>query len=413
MATGVRGEGLQEIRRDFPLLSRYVNGKPLAYLDNAATTQKPRQVLEVYLHYYESYNANVHRAIHTLGEEATEAYESARAKLASFIGCRGPEEIVFVRGATEAINLVARAWGDSNLARGDNIVLTIMEHHSNIVPWQLLARRVGCELRYADITEDGLLNMDHLSSLIDRRTKLVAVSHASNVLGTINPIPEISKMAHEVGALLLVDAAQSVPHMPLNVRELGCDFLALSGHKMLAPTGSGALYAKRHLLESMEPFMGGGEMIREVFLDRSTWNDVPWKFEAGTPNIGGSIALGAAVDYLNAVGMQRVREHDKRLTKLGLELLGEIPQLRMYGPSDPERKCGIIAFTLDKVHPHDIAAVLDREGVAIRSGHHCTMPLHRRLNIPASARASFYIYNTEEEVQRLAEGVKKAKQLLG
>lgn len=403
---------VERIRLDFPILSRMVNGKPLAYLDNAATTQKPRQVLEAYLGFYERSNANVHRAIHRLAEEATEAYEAARLKVARFLGAKSAREVVFVRGATEAINLVAYSWGRAHVRQGDNIVLTIMEHHSNIVPWQLLAKERGAQLRYVDIDEEGQLKEEQLEALVDDRTKLVAVTQASNVLGTIPRLDRLVRLAHDRGARVLVDGAQGAPHLPTSVPELGCDFYALSGHKMLAPMGIGALYAKRELLDEMEPFHGGGEMIKEVYLDHATWNEVPWKFEAGTPNVAGAVALGAAVDYLEGVGRGWIRQHDVALTRLALDLLGELPFITLYGPREADERVGLVAFNVNGVHPHDVAAILDREGVAIRSGHHCTMPLHTRLGLEASCRASFYLYNQEEEVERLAEGLKRAREVL-
>lgn len=404
---------VERIRLDFPILSRLINGRPLAYLDNAATTQKPRQVLEAYLSFYERKNANVHRAIHRLAEEATEAYEEARRKVADFLGARSPREIVFVRGATEAINLVAYSWARRNVGRGDNIVLTVMEHHSNIVPWQLVAQEVGAQLRYVDIDEEGELREDQLEESIDGATKLVAITQASNVLGTIPNLGKAVRLAHEHGARVLVDGAQAAPHLPVSVKELDCDFYAVSGHKMLAPMGIGVLWARRELLEEMPPFHGGGEMIKEVYLDRATWNEVPWKFEAGTPNVAGAVALGTAVDYLRGLDMAWVRRHDIALTRLALELLGELDFVTVYGPREAERRVGLVAFNVSGVHPHDVAALLDREGIAIRSGHHCTMPLHTKLGIEASCRASFYVYNQEEEVHRLAAALRAVREVLG
>jgi cysteine desulfurase/selenocysteine lyase len=400
------------IRKDFPILSREVHGKPLVYLDNAATSQKPRQVLEALDSYYRRYNANVHRGIHTLAEEATAAYEGAREKVARFINAPRREEVVFTRGTTEAINLVRYSWGRANVREGDEILITIMEHHSNFVPWILLSQETGAKLRHLDIGEDGLLRMDRLDDFLNERTRLVAVVHASNVLGTINPIRQIVERAHAVGAKVLVDAAQSAPHVPVDVQEVGCDFLAFSGHKMLGPTGVGVLWGRAELLEAMPPFMGGGEMIREVHLDRATWNDIPWKFEAGTPNIAQVIGLGAAVDYLESIGMESVRAHEIELTSYALRALHQIGA-HVYGPKDAKLKGGVAAFTYCLIHPHDLAQVLDSEGVAIRAGHHCAQPLMRRLGVPSTARASFYLYNTQEDVDALVAALEKARHFFG
>jgi len=402
---------VQRIRADFPILGREVHGHPLVYFDNASTTQKPRQVIDALVHYYEHYNANIHRGIHTLAEEATARYEETRQKVADFIGAPGPETVVFTRNTTESINLVANAWGRKFLKPGDEIVLSVMEHHSNIVPWQLIAQATGAELRFIDIDDEGQLVWEDVERLIGPKTKLVAVTHMSNVLGTITPVRQIAALAHMQGALLLVDAAQSVPHMPVDVRELDCDFLAFSSHKMLGPTGVGVLYGRRDLFEEMDPFLGGGEMIRRVRLEESTWNDVPWKFEAGTPNIGDVCAFSAAIDYLQSLGMANVRAHEVALTRAALRRLSSIPDVTLYGPESADARGGVVAFNLQDVHPHDVGTVLDRHGVAIRAGHHCAQPLMRRLDVVATARASFYVYNTEEELDALVEGIEATKRL--
>ncbi len=402
---------VEAVRRDFPILQRTVRGKRLVYLDNAATSQKPRAVIEALKHYYEYYNANVHRGVHTLAEEATEAYEGARAKVAKFINAPSPSSVVFVRNTTEAINLVAYAYARRELKPGDEILLSIMEHHSNLVPWQLVAQETGAELRFLDITQDYRLDLSQLDRLLSRRTRVVALTLMSNVLGTINPIKEVARAAHEVGAVMVVDAAQAAPHMPIDVQDLDADFLALSGHKMCAPTGIGALYGKLELLERMGPFLGGGSMIRDVHLTYAEWNEVPWKFEAGTPNIGDAVALGVAVDYLLDLGMENVRRHEKELLAYALRRLAEVEGLEIYGPKDPEVQGGIISFNYLGVHPHDVGTVLDSEGVAIRAGHHCAKPLMRRLGVVATARASFYIYNTKAEVDAFIEALAKVREI--
>ncbi len=402
---------VEAIRQDFPILQREVHGRPLHYLDNAATTQKPLAVLQTLEAYYREYNANVHRGVHTLSEEATARYEAARAKIARFINARSPKEIIFTRNATEAINLVAYAWGLANLRPGLRVVSTEMEHHSNIVPWQLITQQTGAELFYIPFDEDGRLQLDALDrALEDGRTKLVAFTAASNVLGTINPVKEIVARAHAAGALCLVDAAQAVPHLPVDVQKWDCDFCAFSGHKMMGPTGIGVLYGKRALLEEMPPFMGGGDMIREVRLTGSKWNELPWKFEAGTPAIAEAIGLGAAVDYLTTLGMERLRAHEVELVTRAWERLGDIPDLKRLGPPPPERS-GLVAFTVDGIHPHDLAAILDQEGIAIRAGHHCAAPVHEKFGIAASARASFYVYNTLAEIDLLVAGIYRAKDI--
>ena len=393
------------IRRDFPILSEQVNGHPLVYLDNAATTQKPRQVIDALVRYYEHDNANIHRGIHTLAVRATDQYEEVRARVAAFIGAQQPESIVFTRNTSESLNLVAHAWG-ARLNAGDEIVLTVMEHHSNIVPWQLLAQRTGAVLRYVDIDETGQLPRAALVDAITAKTKLVAITHVSNVLGTINPIAEIARMAHSVGALICVDGAQSAPHIQVDVGALDCDFFAFSAHKMLGPTGVGCLWARPELLESMDPFLGGGDMISIVRMDASTWADVPHKFEAGTPNIADVIAFGAAIEYLEQVGMKKVREHEIELANYALERLSELGGNRPFGPSESESRSGVISFELDGAHPHDVATIMDGHGVAIRAGHHCAQPLMRRLNVPATNRVSFALYNNKQEIDVFIEGLR-------
>lgn len=398
---------VERVRADFPILKREVHGKRLVYLDNAATTQKPRSVIDTLVDYYSRYNSNVHRSVHTLGEEATAAYEAAREKTAKFVGAP-TKGLVFLRGTTEATNLVRFAWGDGNVKKGDVLVTTLMEHHSNIVPWQLLAKKKEATLKFVGLNEDGTLDMGQFEELLKESPKLVAVTHCSNVLGTINDVAQICAKAKHAGATTIVDGAQSVPHMPVNVESIGCDFYAFSGHKMLGPTGIGALAGKREILESMEPFQGGGEMIREVFPDRSTWNDVPYKFEAGTVNIADAIGLGAAVDYLSMIGMDKVREHEVRLVEYALETLAKVKGFHQFGPSDPRRKGGVISFNLADIHPHDLATILDEEGIAIRSGHHCAQPLMRWLDVAATSRASFYVYNSYDDIDALKAGLEKA-----
>lgn len=400
------------LRTDFPILQRAINGKPLAYLDNAATSQKPLAVLQAMDNYYRLHNANVHRGVHTLSEEATTLYEGARGRIARFINAAGSKQVIFTRNATEAINLVAYSWGLDTLRAGDEVLITQMEHHANIVPWQIMAERTGATLRYVPITPEGTLRLDLLDELLTERTRLFAFVAMSNVLGTINPVAELVQRAHAVGALALVDGAQSVPHMPVDVQALDCDFLVFSGHKMCGPTGSGVLYGRRELLEQMPPFMGGGDMIREVRLSGSSWNSLPWKFEAGTPAIAEVIGLGAAVDYLTALGMDWVQRREHELLAYAMQQLDQVEGVRILGPGLAQRG-GAVAFTLGDVHPHDIAALLDAEGVAIRAGHHCAQPIHDFYGIPASARASFYFYNTKEEIDRLAAALVKVQLLLG
>jgi cysteine desulfurase/selenocysteine lyase len=402
---------VEEIRRDFPILERRINDKKLVYLDSAATSQKPRQVLHALSEYYEEHNANIHRGVHRLAEEATSAYEGARGKVARFLGAPETTGLIFTRGTTESINLVAHAWGRSTLREGDEIVLTEAEHHSNLVPWQLAAQATGARLRFIPIREDGTLDMEEAGRLIGPRTKLVGCIHASNVLATINPVRKLAELADEAGALMLIDGAQSAPHLPVDVVALGCDFFACSGHKMLGPTGVGALWGRPEILEEMDPFLGGGEMIREVHLDHSTYNDLPYKFEAGTMNIAQAVGLGAAVDYLDDLGMENVREHERRLGEYAYRRLSELGGATIYGPK--EGRTGLVSFSLPDLHPHDISQLLNEEGVAIRSGHHCAQPLMRRLGVTATARASFYLYNTEEEVDALIEGLERAREFFG
>jgi cysteine desulfurase/selenocysteine lyase len=401
------------IRRDFPIFERLVNGKPLVYLDSAATSQKPQAVLDTIEDYYRRYNANIHRGIYTIAEEATAAYEASRRKVAQFIGASETAELVFTRNTTESINLVAYAWGRQNVGPDDEIVLTEMEHHSNLIPWILLAEQTGVKLKHIPFTDDGLLDMDAARRLITPRTKLVSVVHASNVLGTINPVAELADLAHEQGALILVDGAQSVPHFGVQVADLRCDFLAFSAHKMLGPTGVGALWGRRELLEAMPPFLGGGEMIAQVFLDHATYNELPWKYEAGTQNIADAIAWGTAIDYLEAVGMPAIREHEVELTEYALERLSEETDVTLYGPKEAELRGGVVAFNVGDVHSHDVAAVLDADAIAIRVGHHCCQPIMRRFDIPGTARASFYLYNTREDVDKLVSGLARVRELFG
>lgn len=402
---------VEKVRAEFPVLAQTVHGKPLIYLDSAASSQKPRAVIERIRRYYEREHANVHRGIHALSVRATECYEEARRKVARFVNARDPREIVFTRGTTEALNLVAAAWGGANLRPGDEILLTILEHHSNIVPWFLAAQRTGARVRFVDIDEEGRLRLDLLDEMLTGRTRVLGVAHVSNALGTSNPVAELARRAHDVGALVVVDGAQGAPHLPVDVQALGCDVYALSGHKMCGPTGSGALWARYEILESMPPYHGGGEMISSVTVEGATYKDPPYKFEAGTPPIACAIGLGAAVDFLTAIGMDAIRAHDAEVVGYALERLGELPGLKIYGPHDD--RAGIVSFTLDDVHPHDIGSILDQQGIAIRAGHHCAMPLMRRLGVPATARASFYLYNTHADVDALVEGLKVALRLFG
>ncbi len=407
--TGMRD--VADIRQDFPILARQVHGKPLIYLDSGASSQKPLAVIETMDHYYKTYHANVHRGVYEISEEATSAMEKARVKVARFINAKHSRQIIFTRNTSESINLVAYSWGWANVHADDLIIVTEMEHHSNLVPWQLLAQRTGARLEFIPLTDDGQLRLDVYKQLLAQGPKMVAFTAMSNVLGTINPTRAMIAQAHAVGALTLVDAAQSVPHMPVDVQELDVDFLAFSGHKMLGPTGVGVLYGKRALLEEMPPFMGGGSMIRTVHLRESTWADLPAKFEAGTPAIAEIIGLGAAVDYLNALGMDHIQRHEQELTAYAMKQLQTIPDLTIYGP-EVSKRGGVISFTLGEIHPHDLASILDQEaGVAVRAGHHCAQPLMERYNLTATARASFYVYTQPSEIDALVEGLQKARQI--
>ncbi|HEY4691713.1 MAG TPA: cysteine desulfurase [Anaerolineae bacterium] len=402
---------VRAIRADFPILSQDVHGKPLAFLDSAASSQKPSVVIDAMSTYYRTTHANVHRGVYTLSERATEMYEGARKKVARFIGAKSSREIIFTRNATESINLVARAWGRANLKPGDEILLTELEHHSNLVPWQLIAKETGAKVRYIPVDGQGILQLDALGALLNERTKIVAFTQMSNMLGTITPAVEIVRRAKAAGAVTLIDGAQGVPHLPTNVQELGCDFLAFSGHKMCGPTGIGVLYGRRELLEAMPPFLAGGDMIRRVTYEDAEWNDLPWKFEAGTPAIAESIGLGVAVDYLSNLGMAAIRAHEREIIAYALERLAEVPSVTIYGPTDPDMRGGVATFNLGDIHPHDVAAVLDSEGIAIRAGHHCAMPLHLKFGLTASSRASFYLYTVPEEIDRLVAALYKAKSI--
>ncbi|MBC1466995.1 cysteine desulfurase [Listeria welshimeri] len=404
---------IQKIRADFPILDQEINEKPLAYLDNAATSQKPKQVIEALTHYYEFDNANVHRGVHTLAARATDAYESARVKVAKFIHAREVAEIIFTRGTTSAINLVVDSYAEANIEAGDEIVISYLEHHSNLIPWQQLAKRKGAVLKYIELEEDGTISVEQAQKTISEKTKIVALAHVSNVLGTITPIREIAAIAHKFGAVILVDGAQAVPHMEVNVVDLDADFYAFSGHKMMAPTGIGALYGKRELLDAMEPTEFGGEMIDFVELYDSTWKELPWKFEAGTPIIGGAIALGAAIDYLAEVGLANIHAHEQALASYAIEEMSKIEGITIYGPKDASKRCGLVTFNLEGAHPHDIATILDEDGIAIRAGHHCAQPLMKWLDVSSTARASFYIYNTKEEIDALIDGLKLTKEYFG
>jgi cysteine desulfurase/selenocysteine lyase len=404
---------LSRLRGDFPILDREMNGRRLVYLDSAATTQKPVQVLEAMDSFYRQHNANVHRGAYALAEEATDLYEGARAKVAAFINAESPREVVFTRGTTSAINTIAYGWGLYRLHPGDRILLTIMEHHANVVPWQLVARHTGAELVYLPMDSAYRIDLAALDGLLDERVKVVGITGMSNVLGTIPPVAEVADAARQAGAITVVDAAQVAPHLPLDVQAIGADFLAFSAHKMLGPTGIGALWGRLDRLESMEPAEGGGEMIHDVDLHQSTWAEVPQKFEAGTPPIAEAIGFGAAVDYLSAVGMEAVRDHEARLTTYALEQLGTLPGLKVYGPADVGSRGGVISFTLADIHPHDLATILDQQGVAIRAGHHCARPLHRLLDVPATARASLYVYNTRDDVDVLIDALGEARRLFG
>lgn len=399
-----------DIRKQFPILDQEVNGKPLVYLDSSATSQKPLKVIETVEKYYREINSNVHRGVHTLGTRATDAYEGAREKVRKFINAKSTQEVIFTRGTTTSINTVAASYGAANLKEGDEIVITYMEHHSNIIPWQQVARRTGAQLKYIPLQEDGTISLDDVRATITPNTKIVSVMQVSNVLGVINPVKEIAQIAHENGAVMVVDGAQSAPHMKIDVQDLDCDFLAFSGHKMCGPTGIGVLYGKKHLLEKMEPIEFGGEMIDFVQLYESTWKELPWKFEGGTPIIAGAVGLGAAIDFLNEVGLDNIAEHEHRLAAYALEKMSSVEGMTIYGPLDPAKRAGLVTFNIADVHPHDVATVLDAEGIAVRAGHHCAQPLMRWLKATATARASFYLYNTEEDIDKLVEGLVKTKE---
>jgi cysteine desulfurase / selenocysteine lyase len=398
----------ETIRKDFPIFETQAHGKRLVYLDSAATSQKPRQVIDRIVRFYETENANVHRGLYELGEKATIAFEGARTACARFIGARSERSIIFTRGTTESINLVRFTWAQANISEGDEILVTEMEHHSNLIPWQMLATEKGAVLRHLPVDDDGSLRIDQLEEFIGPRTKLVSLTLMSNVLGTINPVRLIADAAHAVGARVVVDAAQAAPHLRIDVGELDCDFLAYSAHKMCGPTGAGVLYGREDLLEEMPPFQGGGEMIREVWADRATYNEIPYKFEAGTPNIAQAVGMGAAIEYLESLDLDAVRAHEVEVASYAIEKLDEMGAT-IYGPRDGAKRGGVVSFNLEEVHPHDMATILDQEGVCIRAGHHCAQPLMRRFGIPATARASFYVYNTEEDVDALIEALEKSK----
>jgi cysteine desulfurase / selenocysteine lyase len=402
------------IRREFPILSTSTeDGRPLIYLDNAASSQKPQVVIDALTRYYERENANVHRGLYDLSRRATEAFEAARHRMASFVNAHDADEIVWVRGATEAINLVAHSWGGENLKAGDEIVITMLEHHSNIVPWQLIAERTGAVVRFADIDDEARIDLDSLRSLLTERTRIVAVGHISNAVGTIHPVQEIARLAHEAGAIVVVDGAQGAPHLKVDVQELGCDFYALSGHKMCGPMGIGALWGRRELLDAMPPYQGGGEMIDYVGTDGSTYKKAPARFEAGTPNVGGAIGLAAAADYLEALGHDALWSYEQELVRYGMERLQAVEGLSLFGPRNAAERTAVFSFQLTGVHPHDVATIVDAEGVAVRAGHHCCQPLMRRLGVPATTRASAYIYNTTDEIDALVTALGRAVEIFG
>ncbi|QQZ10493.1 cysteine desulfurase [Heyndrickxia vini] len=400
----------KEIRKLFPILDQEVNGHPLVYLDSAATSQKPYSVIEAINNYYKEDNSNVHRGVHTLGTRATDKYEGAREKVRRFINASSTSEVIFTRGTTTSINTIANSFGRDNVKEGDEIVISYMEHHSNLIPWQQLAKQKGATLKYVPMQEDGTITLDDVQKTVTSNTKIVAIMHVSNVLGTINPIKEITKIAHNNGAYMVVDGAQSTPHMKIDVQDLDCDFFAFSGHKMCGPTGIGVLYGKRELLENMEPVEFGGEMIDFVDLYDSTWKELPWKFEGGTPIIAGAIGLGAAIDFLEDIGMENITKYEHQLAEYALNKLSEVKGITIYGPMDPMKRAGLVTFNLDDVHPHDLATVLDAEGIAVRAGHHCAQPLMKWLKVSATARASFYLYNTEEDIDRFVAGLLKTKE---
>ncbi|WP_283621743.1 cysteine desulfurase [Limosilactobacillus avium] len=396
--------------QDFPILDQKVNGERLAYLDNAATAQKPQQVIDSLVHFYEHDNANVHRGVHTLAERATEQYEAARTKVQHFINAKDHNEIIFTKGCTDGLNLVASTYGEQNIHEGDEIVITIMEHHSNLIPWQQLAIKKHATLKYIELTPDGTLDMEDAKRKITDKTKIVSIAHASNVLGTVNPLKELAKIAHEHGAVIVGDGAQSVPHMPVDVQDLDVDFYAFSGHKMMSPTGIGVLYGKADLLRAMPPYQYGGEMINAVHRDETTFADIPFKFEAGTQNIAGAIALGTAVDYLEEIGMKNVEKKEQEIVDYVLPKLEALPYITVYGPQDPAQHTGVIAFNMDNLHPHDVATALDAEGVAVRAGHHCAQPLMEALGVSATTRASFYFYNSKKDANQLINAIKATKE---
>lgn len=400
----------KEIKSYFPILNQEINGHPLVYLDSAATSQKPVQVIEALKHYYEFDNSNVHRGVHTLGNRATEKYEGAREKVQKFINASSTEEIIFLRGTTTALNLVAQSYGRANVEEGDEIVITYMEHHSNIIPWQQLAKERGAVLKYIELEEDGTISLEQVRAAITDRTKIVSMVYVSNVLGTMNPVKEVAQIAHEVGAVMVVDGAQAAPHLKIDVQQLDCDFFAFSGHKMVGPTGIGVLYGKKALLNEMEPVEFGGEMIDFVGLYDSTWKELPWKFEGGTPIIAGAVGLGAAIDFLNEVGLSEIEKHEHQMAAYAMDKMNGIDGLQIYGPTDPAKRAGIVTFNLNDVHPHDVATVLDMSGIAVRAGHHCAQPLMKWLEVSATARASFYLYNDESDIDRLVEGLRSAKE---
>lgn len=401
---------IKEVRRQFPILDQEVNGHPLVYLDSAATSQKPLRVIEAVNQYYREYNSNVHRGVHTLGTKATDRYEGAREKVRKFIGAESTEEIIFTKGTTAGLNLVARSFGDAQVQEGDEIVITYMEHHSNLIPWQQLAKRKGAVLKYVPMQKNGTLRLEDVEKTVTERTKIVAAALVSNVLGTINPVKEMAKIAHSRGAYMVVDAAQGAPHMKVDVRDLDCDFLAFSGHKMCGPTGIGVLYGKKALLEEMEPLEYGGEMIDFVGLYDSTWKELPWKFEGGTPIIAGAIGIGEAIDFLEEIGLDEITAHEQDLSAYCLGQLSELEGITVYGPESADERAGLVTFNLENVHPHDAATILDAEGIAIRAGHHCAQPLMKWLDVTATARASFYLYNTKEDIDKLVAGIVKAKE---
>ncbi|GIN88077.1 cysteine desulfurase [Heyndrickxia sporothermodurans] len=400
----------KEIRQLFPILNQEVNGHPLVYLDSAATSQKPYKVIEALNEYYKLDNSNVHRGVHTLGTRATDKYEGAREKVRRFINAASTSEVIFTRGTTASINTIANSFGNDNVKEGDEIVISYMEHHSNLIPWQQLAKRNSATLKYVPMQEDGTMTLEDIRQTITPNTKIVAIAHVSNVLGTMNPIKDITKIAHEHGAYIVVDGAQSTPHLTVDVQDLDCDFFAFSGHKMCGPTGIGVLYGKKHLLENMEPVEFGGEMIDFVDLYDSTWKELPWKFEGGTPIIAGAIGLGAAIDFLEEIGMENITNHEHQLVAYALDKLSDVKGISIYGPKDPMKRAGLVTFNLDDVHPHDVATVLDAEGIAVRAGHHCAQPLMKWLKVSATARASLYLYNTEEDIDRFVAGLLKTKE---